>query len=160
MKENKIVTAVTETNPTLYKCFFRTYYKEKLKAANMITLILAIILFIAAAYLYYNGFPLMWPGICVWIGLILIVYPRNMFRRSYRKMKDTRMTIYFDFYDDHMTERSGGKSEDFKYSDIYKTIETNRYFYIFHSPENASVVEKSGIKSGDADKLRNLIKSK
>lgn len=158
MKEEKLVSAHTETNPVLYKNFFRTYYSEKLKTVKIITLIVAVILFVAALYLYYNGAPLMWPGICLWIGLVLIIYPRNAYRKPYRKVKDTRVTTHFDFYSDSMTERSGGNEESFKYSDVYKTIETNQYFYIFHTPESASVVEKSNINFGDADRLRTILK--
>lgn len=159
MNGEKLISAHTETNPVLYKNFFRTYYSEKLKTVKIFTMIIAIILFAAALYLYYSGAPLIWPGLCVWIGLLMIIYPRNTYRRPYRKMKNMRVTTYFDFYGDSMTERSGGKAESFKYSDIYKTIETNQYFYIFHTPDSASVIEKKDINHGDADGLRTLLKS-
>lgn len=160
MKDEKIISASTETNPMLYKNFFRMYYNEKLAAVKVVTLIIAIIMFVAALYFYYSDFPLIWTGVFMWIGLLLIIYPRNAYRKPYRRMKNERVTTYFDFYADSMTERSGGSSESFKYSDIYRTIETNQYFYIFHTPESASVVEKSDINLGDADGLRALLKSK
>ncbi|MGN0150633.1 MAG: YcxB family protein [Clostridia bacterium] len=160
MKETKIISTHTETNPMLYKNFFRMYYSEKYKKVNVITLIIAIIMFVVGAYIYYNNMPLLWTGICVWLGLLLIVYPRNAYRSHYRKMKNTRSSTYFDFYEDSMTERMSGNTENYRYSEIYKTIETNQYFYIFHTPESASVVDKNNMKSEDTDELRALLKNK
>lgn len=160
MNEKKIVSGHTETSPLLLKNFFRTYYSEKYKTVKTVTLILAVILFIVSAALYYNGFGLIFPALCVWAGLVMIVYPRTAYRRPYKKMKDMKTTTYFDFYEDKMTERSNGKSESFIYGDIYKTLETNQYFYIFHSPEMASVLEKKDISVGNADMLRDILKSK
>lgn len=160
MTEKKIVSGHTETNPVLLKNFFRTYYGERYKTAKTVMLIAAIALLFAAAALYYNGFGIAYALICAWPGVLLIVYPRNMYRRIYKKMKDMRTATYFDFYENHMTERSGGKSESFKYSDIYKTMETNQYFYIFHSAENASVLEKKDITLGSAEDLQSLLSAK
>lgn len=160
MNEKKIISGHTETTPLLLKNFFRTYYSEKYKTVKTVTLILAVILFIAAAALYYNGFGLIFPALCVWAGLMMIVYPRMAYRKPYKQMKDMKTTTYFDFYEDEMTERSGGKSESFKYGDIYKTLETNQYFYIFHSPQSASVLEKKDISVGNAEMLSNILKSK
>lgn len=160
MNEKKLISAHTETNPSLLKNFFKTYYSEKYKTTKTVTLILAVILFAAAAALYYNGFGLIFPALCVWAGLMMIIYPRMAYRKPYKRIKDMRTTTYFDFYEDAMTERSGGKSENFNYGDIYMILETNQYFYIFHSPENASVLEKKDISVGNADMLRDILKTK
>lgn len=160
MNEKKLISAHTETNPSLMKNFLRTYYGERYKTLSLAMLVIAIVLFFAAAAIYYNGFGLMWAAICVWIGAVMIIYPRNAYRKPYKKMKNTRVTTYFDFYENSMTERSGGKLENYKYSEIYKTLETNQYFYIFHSPENVSILEKKDISLGSADELRLLLKSK
>ena len=147
----KLVSAKTETSPVLYKNFFRTYYAEKMKTAKIIMLIIAIIAILAAMKLYYSGSALMYPIILVWLGFFLIVYPFNMYRKPYRKMKDIKITSHFDFYEDCMTEHSGGKTETHKYGDILRTLDT---------AENASLVEKSNITMGNADILRSLLKSK
>ncbi len=160
MNDKKIISGHTETNPAILKDFFRTYYSERYKNVKIVTLVIAVILLIAAAALYYRGFGLIYPFICVWAGAVLIIYPRNMYRRPYKRMKDTRVTTYFDFYADRMTERSGGNTETYKYSEIYKTMETLQYFYIFHSPENVSILEKKDITLGNADILRELLKAK
>lgn len=156
----KLVSAKTETNPTLYKNFFRTYYSEKLKIAKIVMLIIAIALILTAMKLYYSGFALMYPIILVWLGLFLIVYPYNIYRKPYRKMKDTKITSHFDFYENYMTEHSGGETKTHKYGDILRTLETGQYFYIFYTAQNASLVEKSNITLGNADILRSLLKSK
>lgn len=156
----KLVSAKTETSPVLYKNFFRTYYAEKMKTAKIVMFIIAILLILAAMKLYYSGSALMYPIILVWLGLFLIVYPFNMYRKPYRKMRDIKITSHFDFYDDYMTEHSGGKTETHKYGDILRTLETGQYFYIFYTAENASLVEKSNITMGNEDILRSLLKSK
>ncbi len=160
MNDKKIISGHTETSPAILKDFFRTYYSERYKAVKIVTLVIAVILFIGAAALYYRGFGTIYTFICVWAGAVLIIYPRNMYRRPYKNMKDTRVTTYFDFYDGCMTERAGGNTETYKYSEIYKTMETPRYFYIFHSPENVSILEKKDIAFGSEDILRELLKAK
>ncbi len=160
MDEKKIASARTETNPILLKNFYRTYYSEKYRTVKIVTLIIAVILFLAAAALYYNGFGLIYPFILVWAGAVMIIYPRNAYRKPYKSMKNTRTVTHFDFYPDSMTERSGSGTETFRYGDIYRVIETNQYFYIFHSPDTASVVEKSNISYGSADEVREIFKAK
>lgn len=160
MNEKKLVSAHTETNPALMKNLYRTYFAERYKTAKAVMTAAAVLLFVAAAALYYNNFGLIYPALCVWIGAVLLVYPMNMYRRQYKKMKDTRLTTYFDFYENSMTERSNGKSESFKYSEIEKTLETNQYFYIFHTQDAVSVLEKKDISQGNEDELRSILKLK
>ncbi len=131
-----------------------------MKTAKIIMLIIAIIAILAAMKLYYSGSALMYPIILVWLGLFLIVYPFNMYRKPYRKMRDIKITSHFDFYDDYMTEHSGGKTETHKYGDILKTLETRQYFYIFYTADNACAVEKNNITFGSADILRQILKNK
>lgn len=160
MNEKKIASCRTETNPALLKSFFKTYYSEKYKAVNTAIRVIAVILLVAAAAAYYNGLPLAAPIICAWLGLFLIIYPSNAYRRPYKAAKNKKSVTHFDFYEDCMTERGGSGTEKFKYSDIYKTIETNRYFYIYHSPDTASVVEKDNISFGSADAIGEILKAK
>lgn len=160
MSEKKIASCRTETNPALLKSFFKTHYSEKYRAVNIITRVIAVILLVAAAAAYYNGLPIAAVVICAWLGLFLIVYPSNAYRRPYKAAKNNKAVTHFEFYKDYMTERGSGSTEKFKYSDIYKTIETSRYFYIYHSPDTASVVEKDNISFGTADAIGELLKSK
>lgn len=160
MNDRKIASARTETNTAMLKNFFRMYYSERYKTVKAVTLVAAIVLFIMAAAAYYNGYALIITVICVWLGLLLTVYPRNAYRRSYKREKNTKTVTHFDFYEDFMTERSGGKTEKFRYSELYKIIETNKYIYIYHSPETASIIEKNDISFGSADEITELLKAK
>lgn len=160
MDEKKIACARTETNPALLKNFYRTYYDERFRTLRIILLVIAVVLFLAAAAVYYNGFGIMWTVIFLWLGLLFVIYPRNAYRKPYKKAKDTKTVTHFDFYAEYMSERSNGVSERFRYGDIYRTMETNQYFYIFHSPDSVSVVEKKDISFGSAEEICELLKSK
>lgn len=160
MENKKLYTAVTTTKPQLYKNFFRVYYNENWRAARIICTALSVPCALEAIWFYQSGLGIMWSVILLWAAAVLNVYPRQAYRRQYRTMKDMSVTTKFDFYEDFVMEKSAGASEKHMYADMHKIIETGQYFYLFHSKQNVSVVEKSGISDSDITGLRSLFKSK
>ena len=93
-------------------------------------------------------------------GVMLMIYPRFSYRRPYNSVKDNKITTKFEFYNDRMVEINDSSCEEYYYSSILKVWETEEYFYIYHTPENASVIDKKGISTGSPEKLKALLSGK
>lgn len=157
--DEKLYSASTQMTPDIYKDFYKTYYSEKLKVLNIFTSISAVLLIIAAVFLYYKNFGILWSLIALWLGVFLLIYPRRIYRKPYKKSKDSKQTTHFAFYNTYMTEKANSQKKNYTYSDLKKIIETKKYFFIFHSDENVSIVCKENI-DGDSDSLASLLKTK
>lgn len=160
MEDKKLYTAVTTTNPQLYKNFFKVYYSENWRVARIICTVLSIPCALFAVMLFYAEAGIMWSIIAIWAAAVLNIYPRFAYRRQYKAMKDILATTRFEFYEEYVVEKSAGASEKHIYKDMHKVVEAGRYIYLFHSKSNVSVVEKKGIASGGEEGLINLLKSK
>ena len=160
MADERLYTVTTKTNPMLYKEFFRMYYKENLKTMRIITTISGIVLIILAAFIFANDLGPVWAFLSAWIGAVLLVYPRNAFRKPYRQMKGNIAETKFDFFEDYMTEKCAGQKEKYSYSDMDKIIEKGQYIYLFHDKNSVSVIDKTDMKDDGAKSLAKFLKSK
>lgn len=155
-----IIKAKTTTNPKLYLDFFKMYYKEKTRTLTFITTVIGACLAVTGFWSYMNGVSIITCAVLIAGGAMLMIYPRFVYRRPYSAAKDNVITTTFEFYDDRMVEINDSTREEYAYSQLQKVWETENYFYIYHTPENASVVDKKGIKLGTPEKLKALLSSK
>lgn len=158
--EKKLMSGRTTTSPKLYKELYRTYYHENWRAARIIMTILAIPFFLCALELYNAGKNNIDMVIVLWVAVILVIYPRNVFRRAYKKVQNDVVSIHFTFYQTEMKEKTGGKATVYPYEDMLKVIDAPGYFYFFHTKCDVSVLEKNEIIDGTAQELAELLKSK
>ncbi|MCD8180478.1 MAG: YcxB family protein [Firmicutes bacterium] len=149
--ETKLYSASTQMTPAIYKDFYKIYYRERLKVFRAVSAVIAVILILAAAYIYNSGMPLVWCVIALWVGVFLLFYPSIAYRKPYKKAKDKSQTTHFAFYESYVAEKTNSKSSDYSYSDLEKIIETNKYFLIFHSIESVSIVDKAHISAPSED---------
>lgn len=154
----KLFTASVTLTPDIYKTFYKTYYSEKLRKFNIVAVIIAVLLIIGAMYIYFNGFGMVWFLSALAIAIFLLLYPRGVYRRPYKKSKDISQTTHFAFYEDSFSEKTNSKTDNHRYSNLKNIIETNKYIFIFQSDENASIVDKSTVK--DIEALIDFLKSK
>lgn len=159
MEEKKLYKATTQMTPAIYKNFYKIYYKEKMKIANVIMFVIGIAVIAGGIYMYNTGQPLLWTVIALWIGIFLIVYPKMMYRKPYKKVKDNSQTTHFSFYENYMTEKINSEKTTYYYSDLQKIIETKKYFLIFHNPESVSIVDKEKL-SCDSKTIASFLKTK
>ena len=159
MEKEKLFSAVTIMTPVIYKDFYKLYYKERLKVFRFVTAVIAIAAIIGGLYMYYNNSPLMWAVIALWIGAFLLFYPRVAYRKPYKKARDTKQTTRFAFYETYVSEKISSNETDYNYSELMKVIETDKYFFIFHSIESISIVDKESVKGG-AEELAVFLKTK
>ena len=157
---DKIVTGRTTTSPALYRELYRIFYRENWRVIRIVLTVLSIPCFIAGLYAYELELGMIYTVIPIAAGIVFIIYPRNAYRRPAKQMKGVTQTMSFEFYEDEMREKSGGESQTIKYKDIYMVAETPKYFFIFDSRRTASALEKDGIKTGDAQILKALLKNK
>jgi hypothetical protein len=157
--EKKNFSASTQMSPDIYKDFYKTYYNEKLKVFNIFAVIAAVILILAAMFFYYRGLGLAWSLIELWVAIFLLIYPRRMYRKPYKRAKDTSQTTHFEFFDDYMSEKTHSRVHNCQYKDIKKIIETKKYFFIFLGGDNASIIDKSTVEN-DASSLSSFLKSR
>lgn len=157
---DKLVTGKTTTSQALYRELYRVFYKENWKVLRIVLTILSIPCFIAGLYTYEFEHGTIYTVIPIAMGLVFIIYPRNAYRRPAKQMKGITQTMTFEFYEDELREKSSGESQTFKYKDIHMIVETPKYFFIFNTRRTASALEKSGIKTGDVQTLKNLLKNK
>lgn len=157
-KQGKLYTASTQMTPVIYKDFYKTYYKQKLGAFNVISVVIAAIAIIAAIYLYSKGFGILWAVIAAWAGVFVLVYPRMLYRKPYKRSKDASQTTHFTFYENFMTEKSKSYSEEYEYGKLEKVLESNKYFFIFHNSDSVSIVDKNS--ADNADMLSEFLRTK
>lgn len=156
-----IATAQTTTTPKLYLDFFKRYYKEKTRALVIISTILGAVLVLAGMYLTAQHIGNIYSkAILLAAGVMLIIYPRFSYRRPYNSVKNNQITTKFEFYDDKLIEINDSSREEYPYNTLLKVWETPQYFYIYHTKENASVVDKESFKKGTPDELAALLKTK
>lgn len=142
-----------------FRDFFKLYYREKTKIARIIMFLAAVVLIITALYSYIIRNNIVAALVCIWLGFFLIVYPRRMYRKPYKEVRDKMMTSKFTFTDDGLIEKSGKESIEKKYSDIQKVVENDKYFVMFYEGQNASVLCKKFMANADADVIRGLFKA-
>lgn len=157
--EKKLYGASTQMTPAIYKDFYKIYYNERLKTFNAAVAVIAILLIACAAYIYYKGFGLIWSIIALWIGVFLLFYPRMAYRKPYKRSKDKTQTTHFAFYENFVSEKTNSKKTDYNYSDLMRVIETNNYFFIFHSLESVSIVDKAHMTC-ESGELADFLKTK
>lgn len=155
-----ILKAKTTTTPKLYLDFFKSYYKEKTKVLVAVTTVIGVIAVLTGMYGGANHWNIFACAVPVSAGVMLIIYPRFAYKRPYNSVKNNKITTHFEFYDDKMVEIGDASREEYEYSSLLSVWETDGYFYIYHTKENASVVDKNGIIAATADELRELLKSK
>ncbi|MCH5209714.1 MAG: YcxB family protein [Oscillospiraceae bacterium] len=159
MEKEKLFSAVTIMTPVIYKDFYKLYYKERLKVFRFVATVIAIAAIIGGLYMYYNNFPLMWSVIALWIGAFLLFYPHVAYRKPYKKARDAKQTTRFAFYETYVGEKISSNETDYNYSELMKVIETDKYFFIFHSIESISIVDKESVKGG-SEELAEFLKLK
>lgn len=159
MENTKLYTAFTQMTPAVYKDFYKIYYRERLRVFTIITAVIGILLIALGVYIYKKEFGIMWSVIAVWIGAVLLVYPRSAYKKPYKRAKDAKLTTRFAFYEDYVSERTDSVTTDYSYNSLLKVLETNKYILIFHLQESVSIVEKKSVKEG-ADGLCRLLSSK
>lgn len=146
MEEKLIATAKTTTNPQLYKEFYKYYYKNATKTLVRITTIIGILAILFAMYAVAARINIYAAAIPAAAGIMLIIYPHFAYVRPYNSVKHNEITTKFEFYEDMMIEIDKSSRDSYEYSQILKAVETGKYYYIYHTKENASVVDKSSIK--------------
>lgn len=160
MEEKKLYKAMTEMTPAIYKDFYRFYFREHYKKFNIISTCISVVLFAAAAYMIYRQFGLVWITIALWIAIVLMIYPRVSYRKIYKRVRDTKQTTRFTFYEDYVVEKTSGETGEYKYSELMRAVETKNYIYLYHNENNISIVTKSEVKDGGAEGLCSLLRSK
>lgn len=156
MENIKLYTAVTQMTPAVYKDFYKIYYRERLRVYTMITAVIGVLLIAAGLYIYNKEFGIMWAVLAVWIGAVLLVYPRVAYKKPYKRARNSSLTTRFIFYEDYVSERTNSVTTDYSYSSLLKVLETSRYIFIFHSMESVSIVVKSGVKENTDELCRFL----
>ena len=158
--EKLIAKAKTTTNPQLYKEFFKSYYKEKTKTLVMITSIIGVLAILFSMYAFYFIRNMYAVTVPLAAGIMLIIYPRFSYRRPYNSVKNNKITTTFEFYEDMLVEINKASRDSYEYSKLKKVVETDKYFYIYHSAESASVVDKDNIRLCTAEELKSFLKTK
>lgn len=160
IKSQRLFGGKTVTNPKLLKALYKIYYRESWKTIRIILTIVGAALIAVGLAAYAKQLPLMYAFIPAWIGAVMLIYPRNAYRRPYKAAKNEQSSVFFAFYEDEMSEKADGSLQKFRYDDMYEVIETPQCFYFFHTRQGVSVLEKSGINRGTAEGLAAMLKLK
>lgn len=156
-----IATAKTTTTSKLYLDFFKHYYKEKTRALVIISTILGAVMIAAGIFLSAQHIGNIYSkAVLLAAGVMLIIYPRFSYRRPYNSVKHNQITTKFEFYEDRFVEINDSSREEYAYNTLLKVWETPQYFYIYHTKENASVVDKDSFKKGTPDELSAFLQAK
>jgi len=66
----------------------------------------------------------------------------------------------FKFYEKNLTINTDEGIEKFKYINIWKAFETNKYFYLYIDKTHAFILDKKGFINYNNNKFRKFLKSK
>lgn len=157
-KDKRLAGGKTVTNPKLLKDLYRVYYRESWKTARIILTIVGVVLLFVAFAAYTQAMPIIYIFIPAWIGAVMLIYPRNAYRKPYKAAKDEQSTVFFGFYDSEMREKADGSVRKFRYDTMYEIVETPLYFFFFHTKRDVSILEKDGINRGTAEGLAAILK--
>ncbi len=155
-----IAKAKTTTTPKLYLDFFKRYYREKTRALVIITTVIGICCIFAGLYAGAVNKSIFVIAALIACGAMLVIYPRFSYRKPYSSVKNNVITTKFEFYEDRLVEINDATREEYEYSRLMKVWETPEYFYIYHTKENASVVDKAGFTLGAPEDLARVLKGK
>lgn len=134
----------TRTSDKLFKEFFKFYYAHRYKGIMTASLIAGIIIAASGALIVYDGWMLA-GAIMVWAGLMLIIYPKTLYKRPYKKMKNQVYGVKFEFEEEYMIETQNHASQKYNYSDLYRVYDTGKYFYFLETKTDASVLAKDDV---------------
>ena len=154
-----LARASTITTPEMYKEFFKSYYKEKMRVFVAVATVIGAVLIAFGLYSATLPANIFMTSAPVAAGIVLIIYPRFAYRRPYKSAKDNKIKMSFEFYKDRFKEITESAEEFYSYPDMKKVRQTENYIYIFHSAESASVVDKSNIKLLSPDELYSMLES-
>ena len=105
-------------------------------------------------------------GILITIVLIcFIAYrlcrPKNIINKELKSDKiSTNNTNTFTFYDKNFKVKNANGSFTFRYFMLHRIFETEKYFYLYVSKENAFLVSKNTFSFGTSDDFSKFIKNK
>lgn len=153
-----IATARTTTSPELYKEFFTTYYKKKMRGVRVILALIATALIAFGFYALSEQMSIFISAVPIAAGIVMIIYPAYAYRRPYKAVKDNVQTLKYEFYPDRYVEYMDNSKQEYKYSELMTVTETAKYIYLFHTHESASVVDKDRVKKMTAQELSEHLK--
>ena len=100
------------------------------------------------------------------LGLLLIgmaFYPRLRvkwwFRRFIRTEKRLPMDIEYRFGADSFEAKTSHSTEEIRYDQLYKIVETDRFYYLYINKLNACIVDKNGFASDTAAPFTSFLKT-
>lgn len=128
------------------------------------TIIFCLLLIINIAYQLvkhnYGIFTTVLVALIVFI-LYRLIYPyyKTSKELQSKKVKNNLVNYYF-FYDKYFKVRNASTSTRIKYHKLYKTYESEDFFYLYFDKTNAFIVDKSGFEIGDSKSFGEFLKSK
>ena len=126
----------------------------------------SIMLFIFMVYRYYKAsFPFV-KGLLLFVGLVVIW--TFGYRFIFKKILEWKMRKILkvkgkdhnfgkktmEFHKDYLMETTGGRKKKLFYKDIYRSVETKDYIYIYEAPAVAYTLPKSCLTSEQVEFIK------
>ena len=163
------------------KAFFDDISKKKLIKSLVLTYsvigIVIFLIFLAAMYFMNGGVSFARPLPFVFLGVLAVLVflgisraVKNTPDKMYSKFSELydgsvvicafdEDRIYISSFDENQDSTDViNENEYVMYSDIYKVVETDNYFYIFINNSTAQIVRKSALVEGSVEEVCNYLK--
>ena len=154
----------TRCTKKTYETFLRDYQEEFARTENFFMLYYIIFFGFCMIMAFLNKEILL--GFLLLAGLIIYLWFKII--RPVKKVEKTRkspklsgdLINTYKFYKRYFTVKNKeGKTQQF-YFKMYRTVETQEYYYIFISREYAFIISKDGFTKGESQEFSKFIKKK
>lgn len=157
---NPLFKNITTYDSKNYNQFLEFHKKNFSFSYNFFNIILLImLLYFIIMNIIEKAFPfvLLFVGLIIFLFLIRIYIPMKRHEKTEAKYNNNQEdTFTFSFYKYYFTV----SDKTFYYFKLYKTFETEDYFYLYLDDENAVLISKSGFEIGSSEEFSKFIKKK
>ena len=144
---------------------FLKFHNKKYNPSYIAYTVFWAFLFVLCIMLSFNSGNRL-QGVVMTIVLIcFLIYrfvrPQVIVNREMNSDKlSEQVTNTFSFYDKNFRVKNANGKFDYKYSSLRKIFETDTFFYLYVTRENAFLISKAAFSLGTPDSFSKFIKSK
>ncbi len=126
------------------KDMLKFYYAVKYRIPRLLLTVAAVLLLIFAFRLLSLDSTI--SGlVAAWAGVMLLVYPRLLYRRPYKQMKGLSQRVKYEFGDDSFCDIHSGEKSEYLYSQLAAVYELPLYIYLVSEDYEIAALRKEDI---------------
>ena len=135
---------LTISDQRMTKDMLKFYYAVKYRTARLLLTIAAVLLIISALRLLWAD-STVGGVIAAWAAVMLLAYPRLLYRRPYKQMKGLSQRTKYEFGDDSFCDIHSGEKNVYRYSQLAAVYDMPQYIYLVSEEYEIAALRKEDI---------------